>query len=93
MPKLKLSKEEMELLDSYEKGEWKPVKDSLKLKRRYIQYAKNTLKKNCRINIRLSENDLEGIQMKAVQEGIPYQTLVTSVLHRYVLGRLVPRHS
>ncbi len=89
MPKPRLDQEEQELIRSYEKGEWRPVKDSLKLRRRYIQYAKKTLKKNRRINIRLSQNDLEGIQLKAVQEGIPYQTLVTSVIHKYVVGRLV----
>ena len=47
-----------------------------------------TLRKNSRINIRLSENDLQAIQTKAIQEGLPYQTLIASVLHKYVTGRL-----
>lgn len=51
--------------------------------------AKETLKKNKRINIRVSERDLEGVQKKAIEEGLPYQTLIASVIHKYVSGRLV----
>lgn len=83
----KLNKEEAHLRASVEKGEWKSagVRDSAF--RRYAAYAGRTLRKNCRINIRLSQNDLEALQTRAVQEGIPYQTLVSSVLHKYVTGR------
>ena len=86
--KPKLNKEERELLDSIEKGEWVSVKDEPKMKQ-YAQYAKNTLKKNKRISIRMSNHDYIGIQTKAVEEGIPYQTLITSVVHKYVSGKLV----
>jgi len=54
------------------------------------KYAKNTLKKDQRISIRISKQDLIGIQSKAVDEGIPYQTLVTSLVHKYVTGHLAP---
>ena len=84
-----LSQEEKELLSSYERGEWQSVKNRDAEIKRYSQYAKNTLRKDKRINIRLSQKDLEGIQAKALQEGIPYQTLIASIIHKYVLGRFV----
>ena len=84
MSRLKLDKEEKQLLASVERGEWRPVKLTAKEKSRYIQAARNTLRKNQRINIRLCQNDLEGLKLVAVREGLPYQTLITSVLHKYV---------
>lgn len=85
----RLTKEEKEMLHSVEKGEWRSVKDLEKQKKHYQQLARQALLKNRRINIRLSNQDLEGLQAKAAQEGLPYQTLVASVLHKYVVGRLV----
>ena len=82
-----LDQEERGILASLERGEWKSVRDA-KVLRRYVESARRTLRKNRRINIRLSQYDLDALQMRALQEGIPYQTLVTSVLHRYVSGRL-----
>ena len=87
----KLDKEEEELLSSIEKGEWKPVKDMEAEIRKYIEYAKNTLKKDQRISIRISKQDMIGIQSKAMDEGIPYQTLITSIVHKYVNGKLVAK--
>jgi predicted DNA binding CopG/RHH family protein len=58
---------------------------------RYQEYARATFKKDRRVNIRISSKDLEGIQTRALEEGIPYQTLIASVLHKYVSGRLVER--
>lgn len=83
----KLDQEERGILASLERGEWKSVRDA-KVLRRYVESARRTLRKNRRINIRLSQYDLDALQMRALQEGVPYQTLVTSVLHRYVSGRL-----
>ena len=84
---MKLTKEEKDILDSYEKGEWKSApKSDLK---RYREYAKATFQKDKRMNIRISSKDLTGIQKKALEEGIPYQTLAASILHKYVSGRLV----
>ncbi len=84
-----IDREEQELLSSIEKGAWKPVKNMAVEIREYAKYAKNTLKKDQRISIRMSKQDLVGIQSKAVSEGIPYQTLITSIVHKYVNGKLV----
>ena len=83
---LKLDAEEQEILDSYERGEWKTV-NNLKHEINVAKKAvKNTLRKDARINIRLSSNDLTRIKQKAAFEGIPYQTLIASILHKYAAG-------
>ncbi len=87
---MKLSTEEKELLKSVEDGEWEIIPDFKSEQKRYQAIAKNSLKKDQRINIRLTTKDLMGIQKKAMQEGLPYQTLISSVLHRYVTGQLKP---
>jgi len=87
--KNRLTEEEQEILDSFERGEWVPVKDLSKRKRELIRYARNTLKKDKRLNIRISERDLNELQKKAVSEGLPYQTFVSSIIHKYVNGKLV----
>ena len=84
----KLTKEEHELVTSVETGEWKSVKNLISRKKHYASIARQTLRKDKRINIRISQRDLEGLQVKAVKEGIPYQTLITSVLHKYVAGQI-----
>jgi len=89
MNKMKLDKEERELLDSFERGEWVPVKNQKREIAGHRQYARNTLAKDKRVNIRISSKDLDRLQTIAVEEGIPYQTLMSSVLHRFVSGRLV----
>lgn len=81
---MKLDNEEKEILRSFEKGEWSPAKNINSLKKRYARYAQTTLKKDKRLNIRISLRDLEGIQRMAVSEGLPYQTLVSSIIHKYV---------
>lgn len=80
---------EAEVLRSFEKGEWEPIKNLKKEMDRYREAATDTLLKNRRVNIRISAIDLEGLQAKAAAEGLPYQTLMASVLHKYVSGRLV----
>jgi len=87
--KNRLTEEEQEILDSFERGEWVPVKDLSKRKRELIRYARNTLKKDKRLNIRISERDLSELQKKAVSEGLPYQTFVSSIIHKFVNGKLV----
>lgn len=84
---MKLDKEEKELLKSYEAGEWQSLEDIDAISS-MEEIAGNTLKKNKRINIRLSERDLNGLKTKAALEGIPYQTFVSSILHKYLSGRL-----
>ena len=87
--KNRLTEEEQGILDSFERGEWVPVKDLSKRKRELIRYARNTLKKDKRLNIRISERDLNELQKKAVSEGLPYQTFVSSIIHKFVNGKLV----
>jgi predicted DNA binding CopG/RHH family protein len=91
MKKQIIDSEEKEILASYERDEWRPVKNGKSEISKLQQYARNTLQKNKRINIRLAERDLVGIQTKAVEEGMPYQTLISSVLHKYLSGRLMER--
>ena len=83
---MKLDKSEKELLNSFERGEWKSVKNLSGVKRHFQEVARETLRKDRRINIRLSQKDLEGIQAKAAREGMPYQTLISSIIHKFVLG-------
>ena len=81
--------EEAELIRSVEAGEWGPVKDADLEK--YRDAARATLRKDQRINIRLTKRDLMSLKVIATEEGMPYHTLVASVLHKYVTGRLVDR--
>jgi predicted DNA binding CopG/RHH family protein len=85
---MRLDKEEKELADSIEKGNWKRIAHFGKEKLRYQEIAKATIRKDKRVNIRISQKDLESLQVRALQEGLPYQTLVSSVLHKYLSGRL-----
>ena len=91
MKKIILDDEEKDILESYERGEWVPVKNAKKEIKKLRQYAKNTLQKDKRINIRMSSKDLDQVQVIAVQEGIPYQTLISSIIHKYVSGYLIER--
>jgi predicted DNA binding CopG/RHH family protein len=84
----KLNKEEKELLESFEDGEWRSVPDKKQEAGRLQDYAAATFRKDRRINIRISSKDLNALQKRALEEGIPYQTLVSSILHKYVSGRL-----
>lgn len=86
-----LDEEETEILAAYESGKYKSVPDQGRLIKKYTSYTKNTRKKDKRINIRLAGNDLEHLQKIAVQEGLPYQTLIASLIHKYVTGRLVEK--
>ena len=87
MKKVKLDKEEQEILDAYESGKFESVLTDER-KKSIEQAAAATFKKDKRINIRLSGRDLSAIQRRALEEGIPYQTLVASILHKYVSGSL-----
>jgi len=87
MNNIKLSKEEQQILDDFEAGQFKSILTSKR--RKMLQAtAEETFKKDKRINIRISSRDLESLQRRALEEGIPYQTLVSSVLHKYVSGGL-----
>ena len=92
MPKkINFDKEEIETLKSAEKGEWKSVKNLDKEIKKYSAIARENLKKDQRINIRVSQKDLEDIKRLALRKGMPYQTLISSIIHRYNNGDLVER--
>jgi len=83
--------EEQEILRAFESNVLQPIEDMGKHKARHRLTTENTFRKDARINIRLSSFDLRTIQVRAPQEGLPYQTLVSSILHKYAHGQLVER--
>ncbi|MFO1508362.1 MAG: hypothetical protein U1F31_01140 [Steroidobacteraceae bacterium] len=85
----KLSSEEREILEAFEGGQLKRVKNHRQELARHRKAAAATFAKDSRINIRLSSKDLRALQKRALTEGIPYQTLVSSVLHKFVEGQMV----
>jgi predicted DNA binding CopG/RHH family protein len=85
---MKLNADERELLESVERGDWKSAGSGKRKRTRYSRYAKAPFRKDRRLNIRLSSKDLEAIQKRALAEGLPYQTLISSLLHKYASGRL-----
>ena len=86
-----LTKEEREILEAFERGELKSPRGKTTLMEQHQDYAAATFRKNRRVNIRISERDLSALQKRALMEGIPYQTLIASVLHKYVDGRLAEK--
>lgn len=88
----KLNKEEKEILKSYENDEWVSVSKPASIAK-YKAAAKATFKKDKRVNIRISELDLELLRERALIEGLPYQTLMSSVLHKYVTGRFAEKNT
>ena len=88
---MKIKGEDKEILEAYERGTFKSIPNVKKEIARYREYAKSALRKNKRINIRLSEIDIVHIQRKAVENGLPYQTLISSVLHKYADGNLIEK--
>ena len=91
MNKIKLDKEEKDFLDSYEREEWQSVKNPKEEIEKHRGYARQTLLKDKRVNIRISSMVLDELRTRAVEEGIPYQTLISSILHRFVTGRLIEK--
>jgi len=89
----KLSTEEKEILEAFESGKLKKSANQSQEVRKQRAAARETFTKDARINIRLSSRDLRSLQAKALREGIPYQTLVSSVLHKYIDGQLVEKSS
>ena len=89
MNKAKLDQEERDFLDDFESGNFTSTLTE-KRKSEIQASAEDTFKKDKRINIRLSGHDLSAIQRRTLEDGIPYQTLVASVLHKYVSGTLHP---
>jgi predicted DNA binding CopG/RHH family protein len=88
----KIDSYEQELLGAYEQGKLRSIATKAELARLKAS-ARATAIKDRRVNIRLSSGDLSDIQVKALEEGVPYQTLIASVLHKYVTGRLEEKPS
>jgi predicted DNA binding CopG/RHH family protein len=80
--------EEKDLLESIEKDEWKSARNRNQIIKELQETATNTMLKDQRMNIRIGKRDLDGIKERALEEGIPYQTLVASIIHKYVNGKL-----
>lgn len=91
MKKILFDEEEKDILESYERGEWRPIKNPKAETKKLREYARNTLQKDKRINIRMSSKDLDQVQVIAAQEGIPYQTMISSIIHKYVSGYLMEK--
>jgi len=89
----KFTQEEKETLDAFESGRLKKSIKQLQEVKKHRSAAEATFKKDARINIRLSSRDLRSLQAKALREGVPYQTLVSCVLHKHIDGQLVERSS
>ena len=92
-PEFKLDAEEQELLNAFEAGEMKPTSPSKASLAKFKAAASATFIKDKRINIRLSSPDLMDIQARALEEGLPYQTFIASILHKYAAGRLLEKPS
>ena len=86
-----LSKEEIEILKSVENGEYQKASNFDSEKEKYQEIARSTMRKDKRVNIRMTERDLLQIQKVALQEGLPYQTFISSILHKFINGRLVEK--
>jgi len=89
----KLDQAENEISDSYDRDEWVSAPGRDEELSKYQNYARATFRKDRRVNIRISGKDLEALQKKALREGIPYQTLIASILHKFVSGSLGDKQS
>jgi predicted DNA binding CopG/RHH family protein len=90
---MNLTNDEKDILDSFEREEWTPVKNLTAERKRVREYARATMRKDKRVNIRISQRDLMELQRKAVHEGLPYQTFISSLLHKFVNGRMTEKHA
>ncbi len=90
---MKLDREERGILDAYDKGQLKLSSPSKKEKEKIQAMAEQTFRKDRRVTIRLYDHDLKGVQKKAMEKGMPYQTLISAMIHQYVEGDLVERHA
>ena len=88
---MKLDKEEAEILNAYDEGSMTLSTPSKAERAKIKTTAENTFRKNRRVTIRLYDHDLKGIQKKAMGKGIPYQTLISGMIHQYVEGNLVEK--
>ena len=83
-----VDEEERELMTSIENEEWKPVSDFAQEQDKAIEAAKNTLNREKQIELRISQKDYDQIQLRAIEEGLSYQSLISSIVHKYLTGSL-----
>jgi len=88
---MQFDNEEQQILQDFENGQFRSIRHFEAEKKELEKAARNTLRKDRRINIRISSRDLEHIQMRAAKEGVPYQTYIASSLHKLVAGRLAEK--
>lgn len=81
---MRLTENEHDILESVERGDWRRMTGLAEEKGRFEVAARATLRKYKRVNVRMSERDHVRFQKKALEEGLPYQTLISSVLHKYI---------
>lgn len=93
MKQIILDDEERELIRSVENGEWQTIENLQEEIEHSQKIAEATLKKDERMNIRMTRRDMDALKIKALEEGMPYQTLVSSILHKYISGSLVEKQS
>jgi predicted DNA binding CopG/RHH family protein len=86
-----LDEQERDLVDSIEKDQWQEAAHADQLRKQAEAYAEATIRKDRRMNIRISERDLRNLKRRALEEGIPYQTMVSMVLHKYIGGQFLER--
>jgi len=84
-----LDKEEKELMNIVENEPLQPISNMEEMKAELVESAKQSFSKGARVNIRVTDFDLNKLKAKAIEEGMPYQTLIGSILHQYVTGKLV----
>lgn len=88
---MKLDNEEQKILEAYEEGKLNLTLPSKKERDEIKSTAKQTFRKDRRVTIRLYDHDLKGVQKKAMEKGMPYQTLISSMIHQYVEGDLIEK--
>jgi len=88
---MKFDKEEKELIASIEKGEWRSISKLQREIEKSKKIAKATLRKDQRMNIRISKKDLDALKVKAIEEGIPYHTLLSRLIHKYLSGSFIEK--
>ena len=88
---INLDNEEQELFESVERGEWRSVPNLAQEIQEAKKIAGATFEKTERMNIRISPKDLNALKIEAMKEGMPYQTLISSIIHKYLSGRFVEK--
>ena len=90
--KIKLNQYERDILESYDNDEWIEIPGAKKDNKKQIEYIRTNIRKDKKVYIKISQKDLDSIQRKAIEEGVPYQALISSLVHKFVNGTLVEKN-